>query len=140
MGNEGLLKVLADEWGKQSKIAQTVQDRKRAMRETLEPIFESIIPKLNRELKEAGSGYHFREDQHAGYTAAGPISFELYPDSIEKWRAIDEHHGLVDYDRAKGLEKFVNESKCVSEFKALFPHIQISITANYCGFFDEEEA
>lgn len=106
----------------------------------MEPIFESIIPKLNRELNEAKLGYYFRGDQHAGLTATGPISFELYPLPTAEWQANDEHKGWVDYDQAKELAKFVNKSESVSEFKASFPHIQISVTANYIGFFriDEE--
>ena len=137
MEKEVLLKALADEWGKLSEQALAAQNCKRELRETLEPMFENIVPRLNEELNRAGLGYRFREDQHAGYTATGPISFDLYPLSTEEWQTADQHHGLVDYDRAKDLTKFVNESKSVSEFKKLFPHIQISVTANYCGFFDE---
>lgn len=138
-----VLKLFANEWDELSKQALDIQNRKRELREILEPIFESIIPELNRELTAAKLGYHFRVDQHAGLTATGPISFEMYPLSTEEWRANDKREGWVDYDRAKKLTEFVNKSKSVSEFKLLFPHIRISVTANYCGYFrlgDENEA
>jgi len=130
------LGTLGKEWSELTAKAQEIRKRKREMREKLEPHFNAIIPCINEELKERGNAYSFDEEQNAGYLTDGPLSFDLYPNSTPEWEEKDPHDGLVDYKRSEELKGIVNSLKAVKEFRKLFPGISITITSNYCGYFD----
>lgn len=120
---------LACEWKVLTEQATAIRERKREMREALEPHVANVIPKLNAEFAAMGLLWSFGEKPTAGYTVDGLLSVELNP--IHGGRRFSR--GLVDYRRADELTDLVIGTVAIREFLSEFPHVHLRVRHNYGG-------
>jgi hypothetical protein len=131
------LESLGKEWADLTEQAKKICQRKREMREVIEPLFSAIVILTNKELKNKGIGYFFNEGQYsAGYTVDGPIFFDLHPNGEMGELG---YGSRIDQRRAEELYALVCRTKAMSAFIKAFPSVSIAVRANFCDHDGTED-
>jgi ribosomal protein L23 len=111
-------------WARLTEQAVAIDQKKKAIREDVETIFNIFIPKINVELERAGQRFFFTSNQKAGYVLDGNLLFELDP-------LFRNRSGVVvDEQKAAIIMAALRKTGSFKKFVKAFPAAAISVRAN----------